>query len=88
MKDQLEAEQLEFMMPAGASGKLFGSVNAALIAEALEKKGYHIEKKRIEIPDHSIRMIGEYEVKIRLYEQKEAKLKIIVERQEEKSKET
>jgi large subunit ribosomal protein L9 len=88
MKDQIEAEQLEFMMPAGASGKLFGSVNAALIAEALEKRGYHIEKKRIEIPDHSIRMIGEYEVKIRLYEQKEAKLKIIVERQEEKSKET
>lgn len=88
MKDQLESEQLEFIMPAGTSGKLFGSVNAALIAEALEKKGYHVEKKRIEIPDHSIRMIGEYDVKIRLYEQKEAKIKIIVERQEEKSKET
>lgn len=88
MKDQLETEQLEFIMPAGESGKLFGSVNAALISEALEKKGYHIEKKRIEIPDHSIRMIGEYEVKIKLYEQKEAIIKIIVERQEEKSKES
>ncbi|MBN2532956.1 MAG: 50S ribosomal protein L9 [Spirochaetales bacterium] len=88
MKDQLESEQLEFIMPAGAGGKLFGSVNAAIIAEALEKKGYNIEKKRIEIPDHSIRMIGEHEIKIKLYEQKEAKLKIVVQRQEEKSKET
>ena len=88
LKGQLESEHLEFSMPAGTSGKLFGSVNPALIAEALEKKGYHIEKKRIEIPDHSIRMIGEYEIKIKLYEQKEAIIKVIVERQEDKPKES
>ncbi|MBN2443972.1 MAG: 50S ribosomal protein L9 [Spirochaetales bacterium] len=87
IKEQLEATQLEFSMPAGANGKLFGSVNAAIIADALEAKGFTIEKKRIEIPDHSIRMVGEFEVKVKLYEQKEALVKVVVANQEDAPKE-
>jgi large subunit ribosomal protein L9 len=88
MKSRLEAEQLLFVMTAGANGKLFGSVNAAMIADALEKKGYPIEKKRIEIPDNTIRMIGTYDVKVRLYEQNQAIVKVVVEHQQGKTAES
>ena len=83
LKDRIEAEEIVFKMPAGTGGKLFGSVSNALIAEALEKKGYGIERKRIEVPEHTIKQLGEYKVKIKLYERKEAVLKVKVEKTEE-----
>jgi large subunit ribosomal protein L9 len=84
MKERLEGEELVFTMPAGESGKLFGSVNNALIAQQLESRGYTIEKKRIEVPEHNIRMVGNHQVKIKLYGNEEAKVKVVVEAAEEK----
>jgi large subunit ribosomal protein L9 len=83
LKDRLEAEEIVFKMPAGTGGKLFGSVSNALIAEALEKKGFAIERKRIEVPEHTIKQLGDYKIKIKLYERKEAILKVKVEKAEE-----
>ena len=80
LKEKLEADELLISMPAGENGKLFGSVNNANIAQELEKKGYAIEKKRIEIPDHTIRTTGNFAVKVKLYGQEEAKLRVAVER--------
>ena len=82
LKEKLEADEMLISMPAGENGKLFGSVNNATIATELEKKGYSIEKKRIEIPDHTIRTTGNYAVKIKLYGQEEAKLRVVIERSE------
>jgi large subunit ribosomal protein L9 len=83
LKERLEADEIVFHMPAGTAGRLFGSVSNALIAEALDKKGYNIERKRIEVPDHTIKQLGDYKVKIKLYERKEAILKVKVEKIEE-----
>ncbi len=83
LKERIEAEEIVFAMPAGTGGKLFGSVSNALIAEALEKKGFSIERKRIEVPEHAIKQLGEYKVKIRLYERKEAILRVKVDKLEE-----
>src|SRR4030042_1767753 len=38
LKERLEAEELQFSMPAGESGKLFGSVTNALIGAALGRR--------------------------------------------------
>jgi large subunit ribosomal protein L9 len=79
LKERLETEELKFTMPAGESGKLFGSVNNALIVAELEKRGYSIEKKRIEVPEHHIRQTGTFTVRVKLYGNEEAPLKIVVE---------
>ncbi len=79
LKERLEAEQITFTMPAGENGKLFGSVSSAMVAAELEKRGFQIEKKRIEIPDHTIRATGTYKVRIRLYDKEEATVKLVVE---------
>jgi large subunit ribosomal protein L9 len=79
LRERLEAEEITFAVPAGENGKLFGSVNNTLVAIELEKKGFQIEKKRIEIPEHTIRSVGTYKVKVRLYDKEEAFVKLIVE---------
>jgi large subunit ribosomal protein L9 len=79
LKERLEAEEIRFSLPAGENGKLFGSVNNTNVVAELEKKGYTIEKKRIEIPEHTIRSTGNYKIRIRLYDKEEAAVKLVVE---------
>src|SRR5271157_2052420 len=79
LKERLEAEEVRFSVPAGENGKLFGSVNNTNVAVELEKKGFQIEKKRIEIPEHAIRSIGTYKIKVKLYDKEEAVIKLVVE---------
>jgi len=79
LKERLETEELQFSMPAGESGKLFGSVTNALIGAELEKRGYALERRRIEVPEHHIRQTGSFTVKVKLYGNEEAALKVVVE---------
>ena len=81
LKERIEDEELVFKMPAGDSGKLFGSVNNALIAEELGKKGITVDRKRIIVPDHHLRTVGDHTVGIKLYESEETKLKVVVEKE-------
>lgn len=78
MKDKIEALMLELVMPAGDTGKLFGSVTAATLAEELEKQGFTVEKKKIDIPGNTIKMTGEHEFTIRLYENETAACKVTI----------
>ncbi len=78
IKEKIEELSLEIKVSAGDSGKLFGAVTGATIVEALAKKGIHIEKKKLDVPSHTIKMVGNYAVKIRLYENESADLKIVV----------
>jgi len=79
LKERIESiEGLSIVMPAGESGKLFGSVNNSVVADALAKDGITVEKKRIEIPDQSIKMLGNYSIKVKLYGNQTATLKLIV----------
>ena len=55
LKDKLEALTLELSMPAAANGKLFGAVTSHVVAEALAKQGFEIERKRIEIAGSTIK---------------------------------
>lgn len=54
---------------AGESGKIFGSVTTIQIAEALQKAGYPVERKNIEINDDNIKQLGTYTAKVRLYKE-------------------
>jgi large subunit ribosomal protein L9 len=79
LAERLGHEELKFVMPAGDNGKLFGSVSATMIGDELAKRGYEIERKRIEVPDNHIRQVGTYTVKVKLYGQQEAPVKVMVE---------
>jgi large subunit ribosomal protein L9 len=81
LKDKLEAEELVLTLPAGANGKLYGAVTGHAIADELLKKGIEVDRKRIEVPGHSIKSVGTYKIAIRLYEKDEATLRVAVQGQ-------
>ena len=76
LKERLEAELLSFEMAAGETGKLFGSISSANIAAELDKLGYSIERRRIEVPGHSLRTTGQHSAQVKLYDREEATLSI------------
>jgi large subunit ribosomal protein L9 len=85
VRERLEALSLAISMPAGANGKLYGAVTSLSIAEELGKHGFEIERKRIDVPGHSIKSVGKYKVSVRLYGNAAAELFVSVLAQEEKA---
>lgn len=82
MKEKLDATVLNIIVPAGESGKLFGSVTSTMVQEALAKQGIEVERKKIEVATHSIKMVGNYTVTVHLYENEFSHVKLVVESEE------
>ena len=78
LKEKIEAITLELKVSSGDTGKLFGSVTNAKIAEELKTLGVIVERKKIELPGHTIKMVGEFVAKVKLYGNEIADLKISV----------
>ncbi len=83
LKEKIEAlESIEIKMPAGEGDKLFGSVTNAMIADALLAAGIEVERKKIELMGQVIKLLGTYSIKIKLYNNEAASLKVVVAREE------
>jgi len=85
LKERIEAEEIVLVLPAGANGKLYGAVTGHSVYDELLKKGIEIDRKKIEVPGHSIKSVGNYKILIRLYEKEEASLRIAIQGQPVKS---
>lgn len=75
-KKVLEELQLSLKVKCGANGKVFGSVSNKEVADALLKQNMDIDRKKIEMD--TIKNVGSFEVKVKLYPGVTAKLKILV----------
>lgn len=64
--NQMSGVSLSFERKAGESGQLFGSVTTMDIAEALQAKGYEIDRRKISLKD-AIKETGEYHVSVKLH---------------------
>jgi large subunit ribosomal protein L9 len=87
LKEKLEAEEISITMHASANGKLFGAVTSQTIVDEFLKKGVEVDKKKLEIPDKTIKSAGNYKVIVRLYEKEEAVVRVVVIGQEPKKSE-
>src|SRR5580700_7407390 len=67
---------------AGENDQLFGSVTSKDIAEALEKQGYTIERRKIAL-DEPIKTLGEFKVPVRLHREVTAEITVHVVKEEE-----
>ena len=52
---------------AGDEGKLFGSIGARDIAEAISAAGVAVAKAEVKLPEGTLREVGEYEIDIQLH---------------------
>lgn len=78
--ERLKQEPVKLFPKVGEQGRLYGSVTAADVAEALSHLlGREVDKRRIEL-DEPIRSIGEYKVPYRLTRNVTATVTVQVER--------
>jgi len=77
LAEELESLSLTLARKAGEQDKLFGSVTDIDVAEALQEQGYSIERKHVRL-DEPIKMLGVYQVPVRLNQEVEAKVKVWV----------
>ncbi len=73
----LETMVVEIRAKAGEEGRLFGSVTAQDIAEAISRKGVEVTKKQVEL-DEPIKTAGFYKVAIRLHPRHTAQVEVNV----------
>jgi large subunit ribosomal protein L9 len=57
---------LTFARKAGESGVLFGSVTSLDVAEALTKKGFQVDRRKILLED-PLKQLGDFQVPVRLH---------------------
>ena len=62
---------------AGEEGKLFGSVTAQDVADALGQAGHQVDRRRIEL-DHPIKSVGDHVVSVRLHPEVHAEVRVTV----------
>ena len=78
----LEDVSVTVVRKAGEKGNLFGSVTSLDIAEKLLAQGYHIDKRKISVAT-PIRVLGEYNVPVKLHRDVTTTIKVLVEPDEE-----
>lgn len=62
----LQGKTIRFVVKAGDSGRLFGSITSNMMAEKLAELGAPVERRRIIMPAE-VKMLGSYEVKLDLH---------------------
>jgi large subunit ribosomal protein L9 len=62
---------------AGEEGKLFGSITAQDIADALAAQGHQVDRRRIELV-HPIKTLGHHTVEVRLHPEVHAEVRVSV----------
>ncbi len=75
---QLETVEVVVQARAGSENRIFGSITAQQVADALAKKGFDIERRRIELSEE-IRMLGVYNATAKLHPEVAAPFKVRVE---------
>ncbi|MEI6090408.1 MAG: 50S ribosomal protein L9 [bacterium] len=74
--------QISVAMKVGEEGKLYGSVNQAMISDELKLRGYDIDRKNIIIED-PIKSLGVFDIKIKLHPEVITSVKVWVISEEE-----
>lgn len=75
--DRLSAVAVTIQAKAGEGERLFGSVTAQDIADALERAGHPVDKRKLELP-HPIKQLGEHAVPVRLHAEVQAVVRVTV----------
>ena len=71
----LEGLKLRIPAKVGASGKIFGSVNSIMIANAIkEATNLDVDRKQIVLNEDAIKEVGEYKAKIKLHKEVQAEV--------------
>jgi large subunit ribosomal protein L9 len=77
---QFEGLAVSFQRRSGEHEQLFGSVTSGDIADALTKKGFNLDRRKIQLHD-PLKTVGEFAVPVKLHKDVTAHLKVVIERE-------
>ncbi len=77
---QMTGLALTLARKAGETDQLFGSVTASDVAEALAARGFHVDKRKI-VLDDPIKVLGEFDVPLRLHREVSVNIRLNVTRE-------
>ena len=80
LSKQFDGLSVSFQRRSGEQEQLFGSVTSGDIAEALEKKGFNLDRRKIQLHE-PLKTIGEFMVPIKLHKDVTAHLKVVIEKE-------
>ena len=78
---QLDNVALVFVRKVGDHDHLFGSVTSADIANALEAKGFNIDRRKVHL-DEPLKSLGEFLIPVKLHREVTAHIKVTVKGEE------
>ena len=77
LAQRLEGTDIEIARRVGENQTLYGSVTSADIAEALEAKGFEVDKRKIALAE-PLKALGEVTVPLKIHREVTAQLKVKV----------
>ena len=60
----LAGKTLKIGAKVGESGKIFGSINTIMLADAIKALGFEVDRKNIKIKGDTIKAVGKYEAEV------------------------
>ena len=79
LAEKLNKASIKMKIKAGEGGRIFGSITSKDIADAINMQlGMDIDRKKVKL-DAPIKQVGQTDVDMRLYQDDNAKIKVIIE---------
>jgi len=79
LSKQFDGLSVNFKRRSGEHDQLFGSVTSGDIAEALEKKGFNVDRRKVQLHE-PLKTLGEFTVPIKLHKDVTTHLKVLIEK--------
>jgi len=80
LSKQFDGLAVNFTRRSGEHDQLFGSVTSGDIAEALEKKGFNLDRRKVQLHE-PLKTLGEFTVPIKLHKDVTTHLKVLIEKE-------
>ena len=77
---QFDGVSVSFTRRSGEGDQLFGSVTSGDIADALTKKGFNVDRRKIQLHE-ALKTLGEFAIPIKLHKEVTTHLKVVIEKE-------
>jgi large subunit ribosomal protein L9 len=80
LSKQFDGLSVSFQRRSGEHDQLFGSVTSGDISDALQHKGFNIDRRKIQLHE-PLKSLGEFTIPVRLHKDVAAHLKVVIEKE-------
>jgi large subunit ribosomal protein L9 len=77
---QFDGVAVSFQRRSGEHDQLFGSVTSGDIVDALAKKGFNLDRRKVQLHE-PLKTVGEFAIPVKLHKDVTAHLKVVIEKE-------